>query len=116
MNFGSNTSLSATSRGADMRNPVEMRAQPRRRKDTTDQPLFLKKTFNMINACRSDVACWSKDGETFLVKEAKIFADEVIPKFFKHNNFSSFVRQLNFYGFRKVKSESLNSALVCLSI
>ena len=45
----------------------------------------------------------SDDGETFIVKQPKIFESKIIPQFFKHNKFSSFVRQLNFYGFRKIK-------------
>ena len=90
-----------------LRVPVEMRAVPRRRKETADQPLFLRKTYAMITSAPRDIASWSESGETFLVKDPQKFADETIPLFFKHNNFSSFVRQLNFYGFRKVKSELL---------
>ena len=39
---------------------------------------------------------WSEKGDTFIVKDVKIFSEQIIPTVFKHNNFSSFVRQLNF--------------------
>ncbi|KAL3786774.1 hypothetical protein ACHAW5_002975 [Stephanodiscus triporus] len=57
----------------------------------------------MIDTCDPDICCWSEDGLTFIVKNTVLFETTIIPQFFKHNKFSSFVRQLNFYGFRKVK-------------
>eukprot|EP00571_Detonula_confervacea_P013132 CAMPEP_0172310272 /NCGR_PEP_ID=MMETSP1058-20130122/11390_1 /TAXON_ID=83371 /ORGANISM="Detonula confervacea, Strain CCMP 353" /LENGTH=426 /DNA_ID=CAMNT_0013023059 /DNA_START=96 /DNA_END=1376 /DNA_ORIENTATION=- len=72
-----------------------------------DIPVFLQKTFHMINTCDHSIASWSEDGLTFIVKDPDTFASDIIPQFFKHNNFSSFVRQLNFYGFRKIKSDSV---------
>mmetsp|Transcript_5118 Transcript_5118/g.14489 ORF Transcript_5118/g.14489 Transcript_5118/m.14489 type:complete len:340 (+) Transcript_5118:45-1064(+) len=70
-------------------------------------PIFLQKTWSMINNCPADICEWSEDGTTFIVKDPDTFAASIIPRYFKHNNFSSFVRQLNFYGFRKVKNDSI---------
>ncbi|CAJ1955940.1 unnamed protein product [Cylindrotheca closterium] len=68
-----------------------------------DIPIFLRKTYHMVDTCDPTVACWSDDGETFVVKNPEKFEKQIIPQFFKHSKFSSFVRQLNFYAFRKIK-------------
>ena len=46
----------------------------------------------MIDTCDPEVACWSEDGETFVVKDPVKFERTIIPQFFKHSKFSSFVR------------------------
>lgn len=68
-----------------------------------DIPIFLRKTYHMVDTCDQSIACWSEDGETFVVKDPVKFEKQIIPQFFKHSKFSSFVRQLNFYAFRKIK-------------
>lgn len=46
----------------------------------------------MIDSCDSDIAGWDEDGLTFTVKDPNLFESKVIPQFFKHSKFSSFVR------------------------
>lgn len=66
-------------------------------------PAFLNKLQSMVDDPKTDEFIrWSPAGDTFLVPNHVKFGDEVLPCFFKHNNFSSFVRQLNMYGFHKV--------------
>jgi heat shock transcription factor 2 len=72
-------------------------------KSNPEVPIFLRKTYAMIDTCDQEIASWSDDGQTFVVKQPDLFSSQIIPQFFKHNKFSSFVRQLNFYGFRKIK-------------
>ncbi|GFP93212.1 heat stress transcription factor a-2 [Phtheirospermum japonicum] len=68
-------------------------------------PPFLKKTFEMVDDPGTDsVISWSCRGDSFVVWDPHKFSADFLPKHFKHNNFSSFVRQLNTYRFKKIDS------------
>ncbi|XP_056877020.1 heat shock factor protein 1 isoform X1 [Takifugu flavidus] len=66
-------------------------------------PAFLTKLWTLVEDPDTDpLICWSKTGNSFHVFDQGRFSKEILPKFFKHNNMASFIRQLNMYGFRKV--------------
>ncbi|CAN4076724.1 unnamed protein product [Withania somnifera] len=66
-------------------------------------PPFLSKTYEMVEDSSTDeVISWSRARNSFVVWDSHKFSTTLLPRFFKHSNFSSFIRQLNTYGFRKV--------------
>ncbi|GLT64375.1 hypothetical protein SLA2020_368740 [Shorea laevis] len=69
-------------------------------------PPFLSKTFDLVDERSLDpIISWGLTGESFVVWDPVEFARLILPRNFKHNNFSSFVRQLNTYGFRKIDAD-----------
>ncbi|XP_056260613.1 heat shock factor protein 2 isoform X2 [Seriola aureovittata] len=72
-------------------------------KHNSNVPAFLTKLWTLVeDADTNEFICWSQEGNSFMVLDEQRFAKEILPKYFKHNNMASFIRQLNMYGFRKV--------------
>lgn len=64
---------------------------------------FILKVWGMVeNPEYNNLISWTPDGKSFTIHDHHAFSQQVLPKFFKHNKFNSFVRQLNLYGFRKM--------------
>ncbi|XVF84566.1 hypothetical protein PTKIN_Ptkin17bG0047200 [Pterospermum kingtungense] len=67
---------------------------------------FLLKTYDMVDDSSTDeIVSWNSNKKSFVVWNPPEFARLLLPTFFKHNNFSSFIRQLNTYGFHKIDPE-----------
>jgi hypothetical protein len=64
---------------------------------------FVTKLYQMINDPKSaHFISWTELGTSFVVSNVGEFSRTILGSHFKHNNFSSFVRQLNMYGFHKI--------------
>ncbi|KAH7387522.1 hypothetical protein KP509_16G026800 [Ceratopteris richardii] len=66
---------------------------------------FLSKTYDLVDSHDTNsTISWSTEGTSFIVWNPVELCKNLLSCYFKHNNFSSFVRQLNTYGFRKIAS------------
>ncbi|KAL6566313.1 hypothetical protein OROGR_001928 [Orobanche gracilis] len=69
-------------------------------------PPFLVKCYEMVNdESTKELISWSESNDSFIIWDESRFTSQMLPKYFKHSNFSSFVRQLNIYGFRKIDTD-----------
>jgi hypothetical protein len=68
---------------------------------------FLEKLYEILDLPDyREYIDWQPDGKSFLIKEVEKFSKYVLPKYYKHNNFQSFVRQLNMYSFSKTRHDA----------
>jgi len=76
-------------------------------------PAFLSKLWKMVDNPESDdLVAWTNSGSSFVILDQMQFSKMILPYYYKHSNISSFIRQLNMYGFHKisgVESGSLKS-------
>jgi hypothetical protein len=68
---------------------------------------FVRKAYEILSdETFSSIISWSLSGTSFVVHDTTDFSDHVLPRYFKHRNFCSFVRQLNTYGFAKADTKT----------
>ncbi|KAF0700827.1 Aste57867_8678 [Aphanomyces stellatus] len=62
---------------------------------------FLRNLRNMLDHENAEVLRWNKDGTAFEIHDMDTLTHTVLPKYFKHNKYTSFQRQLNYFHFKK---------------
>ena len=89
--------------GEDNENKEQFHSEKYKKK--SDCPNFLLKLYQILEKDEyKDIIEWGEDGTYFIVKNLHDFTENILPKYYKHNNYSSFIRQLNMYDFHKRKS------------
>ncbi|CAD8120933.1 unnamed protein product [Paramecium sonneborni] len=72
--------------------------------DIKQVPSFLMKLYEILESEQAAI-CWNKEGTTFQIQDPAYLTDQILPQYFKHRNYQSFLRQLNMYGFKKLKNK-----------
>jgi len=101
-------------RGQPVTSSSTMTAAPKNGANPRKVPTFLTNAFNMITECTKNnpsVARWDPNGTSFTIYDKDRLGKEEIPKYFKHNQYSSFMRSLNSYRFKKVGVEGTLSGV-----
>ena len=75
------------------------------RKTQNSETSFVVKLYSILNDKKyKKYIYWGPEENSFIISNLNTFQKNVLPNFFKHHNFSSFVRQLNLYNFHKDKT------------
>jgi len=59
--------------------------------------------WKMVNDPQNiEIIRWGRNEDTIIILNEKRFEKEICPKYFQHQKYSSFTKQLNTYGFSKL--------------
>ena len=60
-------------------------------------------SYNLNDNTYKQIIHWSNDGLSIIISDTNALTKKVLPQFYKHHNYASFVRQLNMYNFHKIR-------------
>jgi len=68
----------------------------------SDAPFSIKLHKILSNPAYSNIICWLPHGRSWRMLQPKVFEEKIIPLYFRHARISSFMRQVNGWGFRRI--------------
>jgi len=81
-----------------------MLGKKKKLKKLKTEPSFLLNLYKILsNSSYHSFIHWGKDGCSIIISDPNGLTKKVLPQFYNHHNFSSFVRQLNMYNFHKIR-------------
>jgi hypothetical protein len=90
---------------ADVSGMVDPIPDPRRNRGGVSEP-FPEKLHRMVDTVEreglSEVVGFFSHGRAFAIHKQKRFINDIMPRFFRQSKLTSFQRQLNLYGFRRL--------------
>ena len=70
------------------------------------QDKFLLKLYEILGKDEySKIIHWSQNGSYIIITNIHALSKKILPLYFNHQNYSSFVRQLNMYNFHKIRTD-----------
>ena len=89
-----------SSREVEMPELATNKTKSKGKRKSSAVPPFLEKLHNMLsNEGLDEYIAWNPDGTSVIVKKVAEFSKVVLPLYFKHDKFTSFLRQMNMYNF-----------------
>ncbi|CAD8190002.1 unnamed protein product [Paramecium octaurelia] len=65
-----------------------------------------QKQIKIYYSNNSQIITWAPQGDAFIVLNPELLEQKILPQHFKHNHFTSFLRQLNMYDFQKIRNQN----------
>ncbi|KAM3137986.1 hypothetical protein pb186bvf_009881 [Paramecium bursaria] len=70
-------------------------------------PGFITKLYSILeDQVNNHIIQWSPAGDAFILVNQELLESKVLSRHFKHNHYSSFLRQLNMYDFQKIRNQN----------